>query len=274
MFDANATPPSHALMQDRAFAAALNLCGEAAVILPSGLMLLNRRIGGIPVLMLPRACPPDDLHAQLAQAGLSRRPLLLSPERPCPLPRALPLSPQRMLLSLDLSLPEGDLRARLHQKWRNQLRRAEQSDLRVRHRPLTPDHPVLTLDAAQSRSRRYQNWPVALTSAFARTASAQTHVFTALLRGHAVAHMVFLTHANRATYHIGHTTDQGRATYAHNLLLWNAMKHLAKRGSVSVDLGPATTPDIDRFKRRAGAIAAPTGGTWLRWTPLARLPRP
>jgi len=274
MFDASPALCENSLMQDRAFAAALMLCGQSPVLLPSGLLLLSRRIAGVPVLMLPRAVPPPDLSAQLAQAGLQRRPLILSPERPCQMPRAIPLSPALSLWKLDLTAPRAARRAALHQNWRHQLGQAEASPLRVLHRPLNPDHPLLALEAEQARSRRYQNWSPALTAAFAQAAPAQTHLFTALLRGHAVAHMVFLTHGNRATYHIGHTEAEGRRLHAHNLLLWQAMEALAARGITSLDLGVATTPGIDRFKRRSGAKAQPTGGTWLRWSPLAQRRRP
>ncbi|WP_267166591.1 GNAT family N-acetyltransferase [Sulfitobacter sp. F26169L] len=258
-------------MQDPAFAAALRLCGERPVVLPSGLVLLKRRLAGVRVLMLPRAYPPDDLSHQLALAGLARLPLLLSPEAPCPMPRALPITGQRKMLQIDLCPPETVLRATLHQKWRNQLRRAEQSYLRVRQSRLPPDHPLLALAAKQAKARGYQNWPSALTAAFAQTAPPQTSLFTAHLRGHPVAHMLFLLHGTRATYHIGHTSDAGRNACAHNLLLWGAMRHLSRHGITLLDLGPLTTPAIDRFKRRAGARVVPTGGTWLRWSPLARV---
>ena len=270
MFDASPVPRAASLMQDRAFAAALMLCGQSPILLPSGLMVLSRRVAGLPLLMLPRATPPADLDAQLAQAGLARRPLILSPEHPFKVPRALPLAPARNLWNLDLSGDRKTRRAALHQKWRHQLGQAEAGPLRVLHRPLLPDHPLLALEAEQARSRRYQNWPPALTAAFARVAPAQTHLFTALLRGHAVAYMVFLTHGDRATYHIGHTEAEGRHLHAHNLLLWCAMEALVARGITTLDLGVATTPGIDRFKRRTGAQALPTGGTWLRWRPLAQ----
>ncbi|MDG1170769.1 MAG: GNAT family N-acetyltransferase, partial [Sulfitobacter sp.] len=66
MFDEAALPPhSHALMQDPAFARALRFCGQRPIVLPSGLMLLQQRLAGVPVLMLPRAAPPPDLRAQL-----------------------------------------------------------------------------------------------------------------------------------------------------------------------------------------------------------------
>lgn len=273
MFDATPSTSSHALMQDRAFAAALRHCGEAPVTLPSGLTLLKRRVAGIPILMLPRVSPPTDLRAQLAQVGQQRLPLILSPEQPCKMPLALRVSPARTLLQIDLSAAQQERRTALHQNWRHQLGQAENGPLRVLYRPLTPDHILLALERAQALSRRYQSWPVTLTAAFAKIAPDQTHLFTALLRGHPVAHMLFLSHGNRATYHIGHSTDAGRKTHAHNLLLWSAMNQLAQRGITSLDLGPTTTPNIDRFKRRAGAQSQQTAGTWLRWSPLARARR-
>jgi hypothetical protein len=256
-------------MQDSAFAAALRLCGEKPITLPSGLLLLNRKVAGVPVLMLPRAAPPADLPAQLAQAGISRRLLLLSPERPCDMPRALQISPARNQLFVNLIEDDATRRAALHQKWRNQLKRAEDSPLRILHRPMTLDHPLLEMEKEQARTRRYQNWPTPLTIAFTQAAPEKTHLFTAILRGHTVAHMLFLTHGSSATYHIGHTTQNGRSAHAHNLILWHAMQRLHKMGITELNLGPETTPEIDRFKRRVGAKVEPSGGTWLRWTPLA-----
>jgi hypothetical protein len=269
MFDASLPQPSHALMQDRAFAAALVLCNAHPVTLPTGLVLLQRRIAGVRVLMLPRVMPPDDLAAQLEQAGLHRRPLILSPESSGPVHGAVRIMAPRSLMQLDLTLHEGARRAALHQKWRNQLGRAEQGGMRIMHRPLSVDHPLLALEGAQARRRRYRNWPTALTQAFAQVAQHQTHLFTAVLRGYPVAHMLFLSHGNRATYHIGHTTAAGRTHHAHNLVLWEAARALSERGITSIDLGPQTTPQIDRFKRRAGAQCIATGGTWLRWRPFA-----
>jgi hypothetical protein len=159
-------------------------------------------------------------------------------------------------------------RAALHHKWRNQLLRAENGPLRVLNRPMTPDHPLLEMENKQAQKRRYQNWPIALTAAFSQAAPEQSHIFTALLRGHPVAHMLFFTHGSAATYHIGHTTQDGRHVHAHNLLLWHAMQQLHIMGIKELNLGPETTPEIDRFKRRVGARMEPTGGTWLRWTPL------
>jgi lipid II:glycine glycyltransferase (peptidoglycan interpeptide bridge formation enzyme) len=103
-------------------------------------------------------------------------------------------------------------------------------------------------------------------------APAQTHLFTAWQGRTPVAHMLFLCHGRSATYHIGHISPVGRAVCAHNLLLWHASDCLADRGFSQVDLGllHRDSPGLTRFKRRAGAQVQMTGGTWLRWTPLAR----
>ena len=276
MFDASPLPETHALQQDPAFLAALRACGQTPVELPGGLLVPRRRLAGIQLAMLPRALPPEDLTAQLAAVGLHRLPLILSPERPCRMPRALRICAPRPTTVIDLTPDETTRRALLHPKWRNQLCRAEDGPLHVAHGPFRPDDPLLGLEAAQARDRGYASWPPPLTAAFARAAPHQTRLFTARLKGTPVAHMLFLTHGNRATYHIGHTTEAGRRENAHNLLLWRACSWLALHGHVSLDTGlmQPTVPGLDRFKLRAGAKPQMMGGTWLRWRPLARGPGP
>lgn len=274
MFDAPPDPAhaSGALMQSSAFAAALHLCDRQPIRLPSGHLLLSARVCGIPVLMLPRAAPPTDLDTQLASAGLSRRPLVLSPETPCDLPPALRLFGPRARFELDLTLPETQRRAALHQNWRHQLGQAERGILRVRHAAVRPDDPILPRARDQAATRGYRDWPAGLTAAFAQVAPDRTRLFTAFDRGMPVAAMLFLLHADRATYHIGLTQEAGRRLHAHNLILWHAARWMASQGIRSLDLGLATpgAPGIDRFKRRTGARICQTGGTWLRWRPLAR----
>ena len=273
MFDAGPAQDTP-LMQDPAFAAALRRCGQSPIVLQSGLMLLHRRVLGVPITMLPRAVPPDDLDHQLRAHNLHRTPLVLSPERPCTLPRAIRLRGPQFLAQLRLPPDADAARAALHPKWRNQLGRAEASGLRVSHRPLPPKstHPLLRLETAQARARRYANWPAALTAAFAAVVPDQTRLFMAHQKGTVVAHMLFLRHGARATYHIGHITAAGKACSAHNLLLWQASRWLAAQGHDALDLGliDPRTPSLNRFKLRTGAVTAQTGGTWLRWRPLAR----
>lgn len=274
MFDEAALPPhSHALMQDPAFARALRFCGQRPIVLPSGLMLLQQRLAGVPVLMLPRAAPPPDLRAQLRDAGLHRRPLILSPEEPCALPTALHLSGPRLRAVMDLSQGPTARRAALHPKWRNQLRKAELHEFTLCYGPLRahPTEEVLMQECRQSKARGYANWPAQLTAAFAAMAPNQTHLLRVSYKNRTVAHMLFMTHGTAATYHIGHITEEGKKHAAHNLLLWKAAEYLAHLGCLNLDLGlldPAT-PGLNRFKLRSGATARKTGGTHLIWRPLA-----
>ncbi|MEP4197388.1 MAG: GNAT family N-acetyltransferase [Aliishimia sp.] len=276
MFDAAPPPSDHALLQDSAFAAALKLCGQSPIKLPCGLTLLCRRILGIPFVMLPRAEPPRDLDAQLASVGLARVPTILSPERPCKDMRAVRIRLGIATATIDLTPKTDTRRASLHAKWRNQLCRAEDSPLQIRSTSLKTNHPILRLEEQQARARRYANWPTNLTAAFATVAPDQTRLFTAYLFGTPVSHMLFLLHGGRATYHIGHTNEEGRKYHAHNLLLWNASCWLAKSGRTSLDLGllHTDTHSLNRFKLRSGAHSYDTGGTWLRWHPFARKTAP
>lgn len=266
MFDCAPSPSNdHALMQDRSFAAALRLCGQNPVMLDGGLTLLHRRLLGLPVAMLPRAAPPQDLRAQMRAAGLRLTPLILSPEALCRIPRALRLRAPLSFAEIDLTAPEAARCAALHGKWRNQLRAAENSPLRVSDTPLSPDDPLIARDAAQARARGYANWPPGLTAAFATVAPDQTRVFVAYDRGHPVAQMLFLLHGRRATYHIGYSTREGRSLNAHNLILWRAGCWLSARGFARLDLGmiDPRTPTLNRFKLRAGAAEKQTAGTFL-----------
>ena len=273
MFDAP-SPPSAALLQDPAFATALRLCGAPPVVLPGGLIVLHRRIMGLHVAMLPRAIPPADLTDQLRGVGLHRLPLLLSPEERCKIPRAMPLRKPRQIALLDLQVDGNTRLARLHPKWRNQWRRAQASDLHIAHGALAadPQHPLLRAETQQRQHRGYTGWPAPLTAAFASAAPDQTRLFTARHKGRIIAQMLFLLHGTAATYHIGHTTAAGRARHAHNFLLIAACDWLSVTGHRSLDLGllDPRTPDLNRFKLRTGAQVQTTGGTWLRWHPLAR----
>lgn len=268
MFD-EAPPRTHSLMQDPAFALALRMCGQEPRRLPCGLMVLQRRFAGVPVAMLPRAAPPDDLPDQLRAIGLPRTPLILSPERQTPLPRATRLRRPCDMALWDISGGKDRIRAKLHPKWRNQLKRAEAHTIQVtRHRLAPdPDGPVLRTAAHQAKARRYAIWPAPLTAAFAAVAPEQTHVFRATEQGQEVAHLLFLTHGATATYHVGHTTPKGKTRAAHNLLLWRAAKHFATRGLTHIDLGLVSGQNrsLDRFKLRTGATIVQTGGTYLYW---------
>lgn len=174
--------------------------------------------------------------------------------------------------------PEPRMRAALSQKWRNRLNRASETGLQLdwTNLPQTPDHWLLQAEAAQQKHRRYRGWPTALTLAFAKANPGKARLVTARLNGHPVAAALFLCHGAMATYHIGQSLPEGRRRNAMNLVLWEGMCLLARRGHRLLDLGTINAddaPGLAHFKLGTGAEAHLQGGTWLYYRPLAPVAR-
>ena len=107
---------------------------------------------------------------------------------------------------------------------------------------------------------------VALSMAANGDKSAGLAVFRADLKRDAAAGMLFLIHGRRATYHVGWTSEEGRANAAHNLILWTAMKELKARGVAVLDLGGVNTQSgagIARFKLETGGDVLVRAGAFV-----------
>jgi lipid II:glycine glycyltransferase (peptidoglycan interpeptide bridge formation enzyme) len=127
------------------------------------------------------------------------------------------------------------------------------------------------------RTRRYRSAGAVLARAIGE------HVPDALVllcaeTGHGkrdiIAAMLFARHGASATYLIGATSDRGRTTCAHHLILATACDLLRGEGVGWIDLGQIDTeanPGLARFKLGAGARLHPLGGSWLR-LPFAASP--
>ncbi|MGB0438783.1 MAG: GNAT family N-acetyltransferase [Paracoccaceae bacterium] len=164
--------------------------------------------------------------------------------------------------------PVADMRARLHQKWRNRLVKGTHSGLQVRlsRLPPDPDHWLLRAEAQQQIQRKYRNLPAPLIAAFAAANPRDALICEALHNGTPVAGQVILRHGTMATYQVGVTTATGRRHHAHRILLWHAMQHLAEDGVDALELGivdSQTAPGLARFKLGTGAQVVTLGGTWL-----------
>ncbi len=164
--------------------------------------------------------------------------------------------------------PENRLLA-THGKWRNAWRKAQKSRLNLQH--TTFDNALhgwlLQADHAQQRSKGFRALPHSIVRAYAVIKPKDVIVFGAKRKHDMVAAMLFLRHGPVTTYHLGWTSDQGRACNAHHAILMQAADHFAAQGGTRLDLGAVDTqnaPGLARFKIGSGANIRALGGTWLR----------
>lgn len=167
--------------------------------------------------------------------------------------RRFPLSRAVTLCDIDLALPTDILRQNMHVKWRNGLKKAEKARTKVAQITTMPAAlmPLLQAEKKRQSTAKYHAIPPEFTLALQEVAPKSLRLFTAT-----DAQMLFITHGNSATYHIGHTGPEGRAHNAHNLILWHAMQVLKNEGITRLDLGTidqGRAPDLARFKLRSGA---------------------
>lgn len=223
------------------------------------------------------------LHALLLRLRREHRGVMAAPDRiggadPLAGGPWLPVVTPISLAELALDADPETLLARQAGKWRNRLRRAEASGLRVADAPWRPDpaHWLLKAEALQRRTRGYRGAEDAYTLGWAEAGGAgATRLFTARSAGRVVAAMLFLLHPPGASYHIGWSDAAGRAMGAHTLLLWRAALWLSGRGCTALDLDVVeteTAPGLARFKLGSGARVVTLGATRL-WAPGTGLVR-
>lgn len=169
----------------------------------------------------------------------------------------------------------SQMRRAMRGKWRNRLVSAENSALRVDEEQGTPERiaHLLSLEAAQRRTRRYGGLPLPFIQTLARGNPKDMRLFSARQKGALCAMMLHLCHGNTASYLVGWNDEKGRRNHAHNLLMWRSMQSLAQRGVTEMDLGTLNTvaaPGLARFKLGTGACAQPMGGAWARTVPSWR----
>ncbi|MBL8561019.1 MAG: GNAT family N-acetyltransferase [Gemmobacter sp.] len=174
-------------------------------------------------------------------------------------PGLLPLVTARHHAEWDLSPPPEALRAGLHGKWRNALRRGEALHLGQDDPRALAD--LLAREAEQARHRRYRSLP----AGFVAHWPGPRLLLHLRHKGGLEAAMLFLIHGGAATYHIGWTSAAGRARQAHRAMLWQAALHLRAAGVRRLDLGPvdSTNPGLARFKLGTGARLTDLGPTSL-----------
>ncbi|MEO3414250.1 GNAT family N-acetyltransferase [Roseovarius sp. CAU 1744] len=255
------------------------------------IQIVRRRFGPLPVSWVPRGpvwlnAPSEAARAEILR-GLPRATgtaglWIIAPDHPADthLIRQTPFISPQHVAEIDLGEDAGARMARQHVKWRNRLRHAQRSGLRVSHRRFDParDNHVIRRETDQQRARSYRALPAAFVDAWASANPRDSRLFTVIHDGAGVAHMLILLHHPVATYHIGWSGDHGRALSAHNLALWEAAAWLARKGYTRFDLGSVDTqnaPGLARFKIGSGAGIRALGPTclYLPQFPLRRLIR-
>lgn len=282
MFDFAPSPPATALplQQSSLFADALTAAGVDAIshVLPGGrALVIRRRWPGIGTVgLISRGPVWTGRRNPQALAGLRRalgiRHLIVNAEDAADaaaLRQAgfLRIAAPREVAELSLQGPREAWWAAMSVKWRNRLRHGQKSGLVVTQNAFRPDpaHWLLSEDIAQQKRLNFRALPHAVTLAMASALPGAAQLFTARAAGRPVAAMLFLCHGPVASYHIGWSSEKGRANSAHNLLLWQAMQSLSAAGHQRIDLGahnPDDAPGLARFKRGSGARTRPLGGTW------------
>jgi len=173
---------------------------------------------------------------------------------------------------VDLRPSKEDLRAALKGKWRNQLTKAEKSNLAISvgGRKEHQYNWLLEKEAAQRSKRRYQATPLGLVPTFIKASTPKSASgllsLTALSGREKVAGALFLLHGNSATYHIGWANDTARTLNAQNRILWEGMLALKQKGIHFLDLGGLNTTDlagIARFKLGMGAEPLTLVGAYI-----------
>lgn len=170
---------------------------------------------------------------------------------------------------LDLRPELAEIRAGLHQKWRNQLKVAEAAKLRVRSGYGGAPMEWLLSRHDQHRKRRKFRAPAgAFVAAIADSGRDKraAQVFTAYAGSEPIAAILVIRHGRSATYYIGWTGNEGREKHAHNLLLWEAIGKLKGLGVEWLDLGGVDglhMPGVSRFKLGVGGEMVTLAGTFL-----------
>lgn len=269
-------PPSGALQQSPLYHAALRRMGVDAYRVPlSGpdVWMVRRRfplLGAVGLLSRAPLGAAADLGRLRRDLGLDA--LIVNAATPADgaaLDRAgfWRLAAPRGVVMLPLTGGPAGWLGRMDGKWRNRLRHAQRQPLSITVEDFAPDaaHWLLRADSDQQRARGYRNLSPTLIAAMAATPGAMTLV-AARTDDAPIAAMLFARHGPTASYLVGWSNAQGRAMSAHNVILWQAMGHLAGRGVAVIDLGvytPGRGAGLVRFKTGAGGQWHALGGTWL-----------
>jgi lipid II:glycine glycyltransferase (peptidoglycan interpeptide bridge formation enzyme) len=170
---------------------------------------------------------------------------------------------------LDLSPSAEILRANLKQKWRNMLNKAEKQGLELEwSNNLDFFSWLLTKYQEDQAKKGYKGPSVKILSAMANCFAEKQNLLIgkAVYNNEAVAAILIFCHGSSATYQVGWTSDKGRKTASHNLLLWKAMLKLKEKGILDLDLGGInddSAKNVGKFKESMGGKVIQLAGHFV-----------
>ena len=158
----------------------------------------------------------------------------------------------------DLTTGEDQARAALKGNWRGSLNKAERAGLSIEWDAEGALYSWLKpIYAADKAIRGYGGVSPKLLDNLAMFSTTENPMIIgkAALDGQDIAAVLFLTHGQSATYQIGWSSEEGRKTNAHHLLLWQARSVLQEYGITMLDLGGINdeAEGIKKFKEGTNA---------------------
>jgi lipid II:glycine glycyltransferase (peptidoglycan interpeptide bridge formation enzyme) len=168
---------------------------------------------------------------------------------------------------IDLSLEEIEIRKNLNGKWRNQLKKAKKSNIKIKN-----DNSVVSLSWLLDRYKQmmkdksFKGPSVELYIDLHSLNKNNLYVFQAWLDGQVVAGILIVRHGTSCTYQIGWNSPIGRKVHSNNLLLWNAILKMKQHGCIFFDMGgidTVNTPGIAKFKHGLGGEEYTLIGEWI-----------
>lgn len=148
--------------------------------------------------------------------------------------------PPYKTLYVNLSQKLEDIRSSFNQKWRNQLNKAEKEKLVIHEDTTGSLIETLIHHYTIDKQKKGYNGPSdeLLLPLFQSSAKNKNLLILSAHKNNDVVAMIgIIKHGKTATYQVGWTTQRGRETQAHNLLLWSALRILKKEKFSYLDLG-------------------------------------
>ena len=169
---------------------------------------------------------------------------------------------------VDLKKSEEDLRAGLHSKWRNQLRKAEKSGVEFSLDETGESFPRFMLNYKMDQyMKSYKNLSARHVKLYFKMFSQAGGAFLAHIGSpdDPLASALVFVHGNTATWQIGWLSDEGRKICANHLLLYKIVTILKERHITCFDLGGVNDADasgIKHFKMGMGGTLVASAGLY------------